>query len=437
MKNTKIIILFMLFYSYLLSSDDLKKVSLQLQWKHQFQFAGYYIAKERGFYKDAGFDVDIKEFEYGMNVPSEIINKNSTYGTGRPTLMINRSNGDDVVLLASIFQSSPNILLATKESGIKSIGDFKNKRIMVTGDAKEDATIMSMIFSNALSLDDLTVQEHSFDINDLINNKTDLMSSYISNEPFLLQERGIESIIFDPKDYGFNFYNDILFTTQKNINKNPKDVQMFTAASIKGWEYAFNNIEESVDMILKKYNTQNKSKKALLYEAVELKKLAYYNSDKLGKIDKDQVQKIYDYYRLMGFAKGDIDIESFIYSIHDMDFLLNNEQQQYLKYKKKITYCIDPNWMPVEKIQNGVHIGISSDYISNFSEQLGIPLVLIPTRSWEESLNNIKNGKCDIIPMAAFSSQRMEYINFTSAYLSSPAVIATKLGVPFIDDLSQ
>lgn len=103
-------------FTFLLSlnAKDLKNTSLQLQWKHQFQFAGYYMAKEKGFYQDAGFDVEIKEFEFGMNVPNEIVNKKSIYGVGRPTLIVSRSNGDNIVLLASIFQSSPNIWLAIK-----------------------------------------------------------------------------------------------------------------------------------------------------------------------------------------------------------------------------------------------------------------------------------------------------------------------------------
>mgnify|MGYP000876424912 FL=1 len=269
-------IIFFSFFS--LNATELKNVSLQLQWKHQFQFAGYYVAKEKGFYKDSGFNVNIKEFEFGMNVPNEISTKKSTYGVGRPTIMISKSHGVNITLLASIFQSSPNVWLAIKDRGISSLNDFKNKKVMVTGDAKEDATVMSMVFSKGLHLSDLNVIEHSFDINDLISGKTDLMSSYISNEPFLLKQKGLESVIFDPKDYGFDFYNDILFTNGDEITKNEDEVRKFTEASIKGWEYAFNNIEETVDLILKKYNTQNRSKEALIYEANELKKLAYHNS---------------------------------------------------------------------------------------------------------------------------------------------------------------
>ena len=428
-------IIFFSFFS--LNATELKNVSLQLQWKHQFQFAGYYVAKEKGFYKDSGFNVNIKEFEFGMNVPNEIATKKSTYGVGRPTIMISKSHGANITLLASIFQSSPNIWLAIKDRGISSLNDFKNKKVMVTGDAKEDATVMSMVFSKGLNLSDLNVIEHSFDINDLISGKTDLMSSYISNEPFLLKQKGLESVIFDPKDYGFDFYNDILFTNEDEITKNEDDVRKFTEASIKGWEYAFNNIEETVDLILKKYNTQNKSKEALIYEANELKKLAYYKTDKLGKIEKKKIEKIFDYYKLMGFAKNDINYDNFVFDYENKNSLTKDEIN-YLKEKKKITMCIDPSWMPFEAIdEKGNHIGMVTDYFKIFEENLNTKFEVIKTDSWTQSIEFAKARKCDIFSLAMETPERKKYMNFTTAYLSIPLVVATGMEVPFINDVKE
>ncbi len=421
-------------FTFLLSlnAKDLKNTSLQLQWKHQFQFAGYYMAKEKGFYQDAGFDVEIKEFEFGMNVPNEIVNKKSIYGVGRPTLIVSRSNGDNIVLLASIFQSSPNIWLAIKNRQVNTLEDFKNKKVMVTGDAKEDATIMSMVFSKGIQLKDLNVIEHSFNINDLISGKTDLMSSYISNEPFLLKQKGYESQIFDPKDYGFDFYNDILFTTEDEVNNNPEDVKKFTQASIRGWKYAFNNIEETVNLIYEKYNTQHKSKEALTYEANELKKLAYYKTDKLGQIEKSKIEKIYDYYKLMGFTKNEINYDDFVFN-YDKNSFLTKEEVSYIKEKNKIKMCIDPNWMPFESFdKNGNHIGMTADYFKIFENKINTKFEIIKTSSWDESLTYVKEKKCDILTLAKETPERKRYLNFTEPYMSIPVVVATRLDVDFI-----
>jgi polar amino acid transport system substrate-binding protein len=112
-----IYILFLFFN--VLYANNLEKVTLQLQWKHQFQFAGYYIAKEKGFYKDAGLDVEIKEFNYKINIVDEVINNKATYGTGRSSLLIDRSKGKPIKALAAIFQSSPLVLMTSAKSNIK------------------------------------------------------------------------------------------------------------------------------------------------------------------------------------------------------------------------------------------------------------------------------------------------------------------------------
>lgn len=437
MQFIKYYLVIIFIFSISLNANNLKDISLQFQWKHQFQFAGYYIAKEKGFYKESGFNVDLKEFEFGMNVPNEISNKKSTYGVGRPTLMISKSNRNDLVLLASIFQSSPNVWIALKDRGISSLNDFKNKKVMVTGDAKEDAAVMSMFFSRVIYLNNLNVVEHSFDVNDLISGKTDLMSAYISNEPFLLKQKGFESIIFDPKDYGFDFYNDILFTTQDEINNNLEDVKKFKDASIKGWEYAFNNIEETVDIILKKYNTQNKSKEALIYEANELKKLAYYKTDKLGQIEKNKIERMIDYYKLIGFIKNEIDLDNFIFDYERYHFL-SKEEIDYLKEKEKITMCIHPSFMPFQSFdENGNHLGMTSDYFKLFEEKLNTKFEIIKTNSWPESLTYAKEKKCDILGFLRENPERRKFLNFTEPYLSAPLVVATTLEKSFINSIGD
>lgn len=152
---------------------------------------------------------------------------------------------------------------------------------MITKDHINDSSITSMLYSQGLKLNNLNIVKHSFDVKDLLNGKADLMASYISNEPFLLKELGYEPVIFKPKDYGFDFYNDILITNKDYAKNNKQEVQKFKEATLKGFEYAFENIDETVDLIYEKYNTQNKTKKALMFEAQELKKLAYDNSKKL------------------------------------------------------------------------------------------------------------------------------------------------------------
>jgi signal transduction histidine kinase len=290
----------------------LEKVTLQLSWKHQFQFAGYYMAKEKGFYEAAGLDVTINEFSGDIDLYRSIDNGLTDYAVGRSSLLIDRANGKKVVGLGAIYQYSPMVLLVMEKSGIRTIGDLQGKRIMITPDAKETADVLAMLFSNGLSRHSFIMQPHSFDVRDLADGKTDAMAAYISNEPIWLDEQGLNHRIFQPKDYGFEFYNDILFTTEAYIAEHPGQTRRFYEATIKGWEYAFNHTAETAELIFKKYNSQDKTLIAIIEEAKALEPLAVCDVG-IGHISRQKLEKIIDAYKLMGLIDTEVDIDGFIY----------------------------------------------------------------------------------------------------------------------------
>ncbi len=303
----KIIIILFLSSISLFSAQ---KVVLQLIWLNQFQFAGYYVAKERGFYKDVGIDVEIKEFNLNTDISTVIQNKKADFAIGRSSLLIDKINGQDVVALGAIFQQSPLMLLVRDDSNINSIDDLKHKRIMLTNDA---ASIMAMLFSNGVTQKDIQILPHTFNLDDLINKNTDAMASYISNEPIQMADKGLSYKIFNPKDYGFHFYSDILFTSSEFIKKNPKLTKDFYEATIKGWKYAFDNITQTSELIYKHYNTQQKTLIQLIKEGEALKRLAYHDNGIVGYLDKNQLADIVKVYKLLGLVTKDIDIDTFIY----------------------------------------------------------------------------------------------------------------------------
>lgn len=438
MIHYKYVLYLLVFIFTFLNGNDSKKVSLQLQWKYQFQFAGYIMAKEKGFYQDAGLDVEIKEWKSGINMVEEVINQTSQYAVVRPTSMIDISNDKKIVYLAAIFQSSPLILLADKSSGILSVKDFKNKTMMTTGDLNTDTSLISMMFSQGIKISDMNVIKPSFNPADLINGKTDLMASYISNEPFVLKELGGEPVIFSPKDYGFDFYNDLIIADLKYSNENSSEVNRFKEATIKGWEYAFENIDETVDMIYSKYNTQNKSKKALKYEGETLKTLAYFQTNNLGKIEIAKLEKIYEVYKLLGLVKKDIDFNKVVFNKVLKDIDLSEKEKAYLANKKYISMCIDPSWMPFERFnQNGEYEGMSADYYEIFEKHLGIKFDVVKTSTWSETLEFAQKRKCDILSLVMSTPEREKYLNFTTPYLKVPLVVATRMDIPFINEIKD
>ena len=119
-----------------------------------------------------------------------------------------------------------------------------------------------------------------------------------------------------------------------------------------------------------------------------------------------------------------------------VSLVLSPEEQQYLVEKKQISMCVDPDWMPLEKIENGHHVGMSAEYMERFSSLLGIPIVLVPTRNWVESLAYGKSRRCDIFSLAMPTPERERYMTFTRPYLNIPLVMAAKIETPFIDDVA-
>jgi ABC-type nitrate/sulfonate/bicarbonate transport system substrate-binding protein len=138
------------------------------------------------------------------------------------------------------------------------------------------------------------------------------MASYISNEPFILDNLGIKYNVIDPKDYSLDFYGDILFTSRKFLEKNPTISRKFYDATKRGWEYAFSNIKESVQIVFEKYNTQNKSLEHLIYEAEALKKLAYNEKGEFGTLSQKRFDEISDIYKLFKLIPPQFNPKKFI-----------------------------------------------------------------------------------------------------------------------------
>ena len=430
-------LILIVFLSGLFATQKTQKVSLQLLWKHQFEFAGFYMAKEKGFYKDVNLDVQLKEYNFGINIVSDVQKRKSTFGIGYPNIILDKANGSDIILLNAIFQSSPHVLVSLKSSGIDSIKDFKDKKVMIESNAIKAVPLISMLQANNLSKDDLTFLDESFNIQDLLDKKTDIYSAYISNEIYTLEKKGIKYNIFNPKDYGFDFYNDLLFTSKSMLDENPKIVKAFREASMLGWEYAYNNIEETIDVILKKYNTQNKTKEALIYEAKKLKELSYYKTSKVGSINKNKIQRIYDIYNLLGLTQKSIDLDNFLYESYINKINLTKQEKEFLKKNGTITVHNEKDWPPFNYNEDSMPKGFSIDYMNLLAKKLNINIKYITGPSWKEFINMSKDKKIDILLNIVKSEQREKYLEFTEPYKSLRQSIFTNLeNINSLEDLN-
>ncbi len=292
------------------------EVTLLLTWKHQFQFAGYYMAKERGFYRDEGLHVNFMESNSSIDISKNVASGKYEFGVMHSPLILDMLNNyPNLKIMATINQSSPLVLIS---KSIKSLEDLSGKVVSISKNDLNNASINAMLHLNGLKKYNFVFNSSEHSLKNFSHSHVDLQSAYSSNEPYTLEKSNTPFRLFDPKDYGYNFYSDMLFTSQKLISSKPEVVKSFYDASLKGWDYAYKNIDETINVILKSYNTQHKTKDALLFEASVLKKLAYVKDTPFGHIDSVKLQEIATVYNLLGLVKNKkqkkVDCDTFIYS---------------------------------------------------------------------------------------------------------------------------
>ena len=112
------------------------------------------------------------------------------------------------------------------------------------------------------------------------------------------------------------------------------------------------------------------------------------------------------------------------------------EQQAAFTPSEEITYCIDPNWAPYEAIRNGIHVGISAQYMRLIAEIADLEFTLVPTESWQQSLEYVQQGKCKVIPMLNTSDYRKQFLDFSIPYFEAPNVLVAKAGTPMLQGYS-
>jgi PAS domain S-box-containing protein len=295
-------------------SDAVERVTLQLKWTHQFQFAGYYAAIEKRFYRQEGLDVTLIEGKPGENEIEGVISGKADFGVGMSDVFLARVKGKPVVVLANIFQHSPSILLTLKDSGISSPKNLFGQKVMMALGYKS-AELQAMFLNEGVPVNELTILKPSWNLDDLINGRVAAMAAYISSAPYFLKKMNIPYIIFPPRLCGIDFYGDNLFTSEQEISQHPNRVRAFRKASLKGWQYALEHPEEVIDIILRKYTIGRKdlTKEFLVNEAASYEKLILPEVVKIGHMNPGRWKHIAEIYVKLGMADKDYSLKGLLY----------------------------------------------------------------------------------------------------------------------------
>lgn len=289
-------------------------VKLKLKWKHQFQFAGYYAAQIKGYYKAAGLNVEIIEGS-PTSAPIQYVLKDSAeYGISASDLIESKSYGNPIVLLAAIFQHSPFTIISQKDKNITRPQDLIGKTLMASNE-QGYIQLKAMLQKNGIDISRVNIINHTWKNIDITNGYADAMTGYISVEPYQLSSKGVDINIIRPIKYGIDFYGDLLFTTEKEVKDHPDRVRAMRDATIKGWGYAMNHPEELSNYILTLQGVKDRgiTFDHLMYEAIAMQELVKSDIVEIGHINRNRLDNMISNYKEFGVISKNSDLSNFVF----------------------------------------------------------------------------------------------------------------------------
>ena len=422
-----IFILLFLHTSASAKHEDLQHVSVQLEWKHQFEFAGFYAALEQGFYKDIGLDVKIKEYDSNIDIVSDVLNGVSTYGMSSSHLILERLSGKKIVQLASYLKQ--NALVLITKPNIKTIEDLKNKKVMAATNELKGTSLAAMFQEHHLDTSDINVIPHSFNINAFANGDIDAMTAFISNQPFFLDQKQIPYKIFNPSEDGIYSYDVELFTSESEAKHHPFRTQNFIDATRKGWEYALSHKDEIIELIYQKYSKE-KSREALYYEANIIHKLMKIDLFKIGAIVPELTQLNTNMYVQLGMVDKHWDLKGFIFDPKPRKINLTPAESEFIKAHPVIRFS-DVQWEPFASIaDDNTYSGLFKAYYTLLEQRTGLKFEFVKIGdgiNFQLVLDALKRKEIDMIDGSGKTKERKNYALFAGPLMQvSLAIISNK-----------
>ncbi|KPP87625.1 MAG: NitT/TauT family transport system substrate-binding protein [Rhodobacteraceae bacterium HLUCCO07] len=276
------------------AADD---VTLQLKWVTQAQFAGYYVAQDRGFYEEEDLDVTIKPG--GPDIaPTQVI-----AGGGAdvmvdwmPAALAAREKGLPLVNIAQPFKSSGMMLTCRKDAGIETTDDFKGKTLGVWffGNEFPFLSWMSQLdISTEGGEDGVTVLKQGFNVDPLLQGQAACVSTMTYNEYWQVIDAGLtpeELVVFKYEDQGVATLEDGLYVLEENLEDPEfKDKMVrFVRASMKGWKWAQENPDEAAMIVLDNDETGAQTEKHQTRMMGEIAKLTAGSNGALDPADYER-----------------------------------------------------------------------------------------------------------------------------------------------------
>ncbi|WP_017259543.1 ABC transporter substrate-binding protein [Pedobacter arcticus] len=293
-------------------------IKLQLKWRNQFQFAGYYAAVIKGFYAEKGLNVKILPGGPHISPVKNVTEGKANIGVYDPGILSKEYTKNNLVVLATIMQSSGYCIISSKTKNILRPADLVGKHILIE-DGQGWGIFKTILLKEGIDISKIKIGPRLKDSEDIYKDSVDAVITFIASQPQRLKAMGYDFNIMRPEEYGVDFYGDILFTTKKFAYRNTETTDAFIEASLKGWKYALSHENEIINYILtlpdvRAYGT---SRKNLEYEAKEIKKLIMPNLVEIGHTNLGRWQYMLTILQRLGIADNNYSLKGLIYESNE------------------------------------------------------------------------------------------------------------------------
>ena len=270
MSIIKKVVMVLLTVGLAFSAQAAEKVTIQLKWVTQAQFAGYYVAQDKGYYQAEGLDVTIKPGGPDIATPQVIAGGGADVIVDwMPSALASREKGVALVNIAQIFKKSGMMLTCRKDSGIKSPSDFRGKTLGVWfyGNEYPFLSWMSKLgIPTTGGSNGVTVLKQGFNVDPILQKQAECVSTMTYNEYWQIVDAGLspsELVVYKYEDQGVSTLEDGLYVMENKLKSKAFVSKMarFLKASIKGWNYAGDHPDEAADIVLENDDTGAQTEK--------------------------------------------------------------------------------------------------------------------------------------------------------------------------------
>ena len=268
-----------------------EKVTVQLKWLHQAQFAGFYVAREKGFFQEENLKVTFLEGGPQIDIAKTLVAGQADFAVMAPEdLLIKRSQGIPLTAVAAIYRRSAVVFLSLPGSNIKRPFDFIGKTVAVAGKegSVRDFEFQFHALARNLDLDveRMDIVPYDPEFKSFLSKDVDVTATYMTGGLVRLRQKGYQPKVIWPGDYGVHFYSDILVTREEIIQNHPDKVKRFVRASLKGWRKAIGDPEAALAAVMPYARIKDEAVQMGMMEA--MLPLVHTGEDRIGWMRRRQ-----------------------------------------------------------------------------------------------------------------------------------------------------